>query len=96
MVHRLGKGEVVHPRIAQSQFKQLQKGDWASGPIHNIQDQQLQVQIVLDKSDHSGVPSSQYLCITYYSLKLEKEQEKNRPSCTKTRLVHKMCCKQNP
>lgn len=36
-----------------------------------------------------------WLCL-YYSPGGGKGQEKNCPVRTKTHLVHKMCCKQNP
>ena len=63
VVHRLVEGEVIHPRVAQGQLKQLQKGDGTGGPVHDVEDQQLQVQVVLNKSDrgHDGAPSLQVM-----------------------------------
>ena len=79
MLHCLGEGEVVHSRIAQGQLKQLQKGDGTGGPVHDIENQQFQVQFILDESNggHGTAPLEQVIDHFYYSRKEEKGQEKN-------------------
>ena len=57
MLHRLRQGEIVHPGVAQRQLQKLKERDRRRNAGHNIQDQQLQIHLILNKS-HPGHPST--------------------------------------